>query len=469
MRFARFIILFAVPSLTYGQSDLRLEPGAPVRGETVDIRYRPTAEFAQPLPDSVIAEVLAAGNGSQIYDVPLHRHGRTFVGSCSIPPTAQALFFRFAVNGRVDDRRGDSWPTLIVERSRTPVWGAHAQRSAALRMGGSMGFVAHRDLDRALSDAETERRLHPNAPTGWVERWKTLRDLRADTSTPLIRLELDSLLAAWSERQAEICDLLPWLAQTDQHARMIELERAWVDRDPRGIIAQSRAWREASDEPDPADRLERTEQVLRDFALTPDDAVMQALVHTAIAARLWDRADELIHRMPRKEPTLLDALVANLLAANTTIDRASVLAKEAVNAARNYDPDLKPRLVSLREYRRQRAFELPMALGTYGDALRALGSPALAEKVYAEAVHLTQANDADLNRRYVSLLVELGHNEKALEAAGTAIRAGRSDRHMLALFRQSYAAVHGSIQGIDEEFARMRPPSPGTAARPTPR
>ncbi len=99
-----------------------------------------------------------------------------------------------------------------------------------------------------------------------------------------------------------------------------------------------------------------------------------------------------------------------------------------------------------------------MALGTYGDALRALGYPALAEKVVAEAVHLTQGRDADLNHRYVTLLIELGHNEKALDVIRMAIQAGREDASLVSSFRTCYVAIHGSARGLEEELHRIRIP-----------
>jgi hypothetical protein len=118
-----------------------------------------------------------------------------------------------------------------------------------------------------------------------------------------------------------------------------------------------------------------------------------------MAAQQWDKADEYVHRVPRKEPMLLIALVKRLLATKTTIDRAAVLAKESVNAARNYDPAMKPALISLRAYRQQRSREVPTALETYGDALRASGHAAFAAKIYAEALGSAHGMNPELERK----------------------------------------------------------------------
>lgn len=175
---------------------------------------------------------------------------------------------------------------------------------------------------------------------------------------------------------------------------------------------RARAWTMAMDIRDVQDRWVALTEFLRAYPELPDEPSAEVLVRSALAAKDWDAADELIHRMPRKEPMWLIALAEGLLAARTTIDRASVVAKESVNAARNWDPALKPPLLSMREYRRQRAFELPLALRTYGRTLVHLGYPAVAEKVYAEAFELLEARDHDVNAAYATVLKELGRTEK---------------------------------------------------------
>ena len=465
MRFVPIAIaLQLLVSTSAAQSKVRILPERAPAGTTVSVRYQPSSAFKPAPAETLVAEILAAGPSPIVIDVPLRREGRGFVGSFRVPDDAQALFVRIAVGERVDDREHNAWYFPIHSPSGTPVQGAHRQRAIALRQGGIHGFPQRRDLVEARSAINAERVAYPGSMAAWSEHWEILEEERGESATATIRTELDSVFSLLSDRQEELVALLPWFGRTGQSERREQAERQWSDRDPRGPVAQDVAWRQATAASGPGRRLEATERVVREFSIVPDDATTHVLVREAVAAGAWDRADELIHGMPRKEPLLLTSLATRLIETGTTIDRASVLAKEAVNAARNYDPDLKPRLVSLREYRRQRAFELPMALGTYGDALRALGYPALAEKVVAEAVHLTQGRDADLNHRYVTLLVELGHHEKALEAAGNALRAGRSDRRLLTLSRQSYSVVHGSIQGFEEELARLRValPPPGT-------
>lgn len=148
---------------------------------------------------------------------------------------------------------------------------------------------------------------------------------------------------------------------------------------------------------------------------TVDEAKVQVLVRSAIAAKAWDAADEIIHRQPRKEPLWLIALAEGMMNANLALDRASVLAKESVNASRNWDPAQKPALMSLREYRNQRASEVPLALRTYARSLVKMGYPALAEKVYQEAFELLEGRDADVRNEYLSVLQTLGKEAKIAE------------------------------------------------------
>ena len=342
-----------------------------------------------------------------VLDVTLRQKGRWFIGSFHVPRTARAVFVRVVSRDSIDDRDGNCWSVPVCDPSGVPVIGAFAQLAGASRYGGNFAFSVTPDLAHSRTLAEQERHLYPHFVGGWIERWRTSLAQRSGEPDPQLRSELDSLLRSWSDRQEAISDLIPFLELTGHGVRVAELERAWVQKDPLGAVALRVAWREASDLPNPENRLDRIERILRDFSITPDDDMLQLLVHTAIAAQLWDKADEFIHRMPRKEPMFLNSLVTKLIAANSTIDRASVLAKEAVNAARNYDPARKPALLSLREYRRQRAAELPIALGTYGDALRALGYLTLAEKVYGEAVELTHGKDPDLNRRLQEVKVSV--------------------------------------------------------------
>ena len=176
-----------------------------------------------------------------------------------------------------------------------------------------------------------------------------------------------------------------------------------------------RAWTEAMRHRDPQDRWRALQEFRKIAPEPPDEPTAQVLIRSAIAAHAWDDADELIHRMPRKEPMWLMALAEGLMASHTTLDRASVLAKEAVNAARNYDVAHRPAALTAAEFEAQRAFELPLALRIYGRTLVRLGYPALAEKVYAEAFELLGGKDPDTNDAYVAVLKQLGHTEKAKE------------------------------------------------------
>lgn len=399
MRFRLLIILLITPLISQGQSVLRALPQGLTPGGSLTLRYRATIDRFNHVTDSLVAEVLFAGPGPEVLDVLLRREGRWFVGSRTIPVTARALFVRVTLGDSTDDRNGHCWTLLLSDRSGAPVLGASALFSTAFRTGGHPEFPVAVNMDSSLACAEAERTRYPQSPDGWTERWRTLRAMNGESNIGRIRAELDSLLTAWSDRQEHVSELLPFLELTGEDSRLAELEREWLDRDPRGSIAQGVAWREASNEPDANDRLEAIERILKEFAVAPNDVVLQLLVHTAIAAEQWDKADEYIHRMPRKEPMLLISLAQRLLATKTTIDRAAVLAKESVNAARNYDPTLKPALSSLRAYRQQRSREVPLALETYGDALRATGHAAFAAKIYAEALEVVHGKDSDLERK----------------------------------------------------------------------
>lgn len=399
MRFRLLIILLITPLVSQGQSVLRALPEGLTPGGAITLRYRPANDLLNKLTDTLVAEVLFAGPGPEVTDVSLRREGRWFVGSRNIPVTARALFVRVALGEGTDYRNGQCWAFLLSGPSGTAVLGASALLSAVFRTGGHPEFPVVVNLDSSLAYAEHERTLHPHASEGWTERWRTLHAMTGESSFGLIRVELDSLLSAWSDRQEHVCELLPFLEIIGEDSRLVELERRWRDRDPHGSIAQRVAWREASNEPEASVRLEAIERIMKDFAIVPNDVVLQLLTHTAIAAGQWDKADEYIHRMPRKEPMLLIRLTQRLLETETTIDRAAVLAKESVNAARNYDPSLKPALSSLRAYRRQRSREVPLALEAYGDALRATGHTAFAAKIYAEALEVVHGKDPDLQRK----------------------------------------------------------------------
>ncbi len=181
-------------------------------------------------------------------------------------------------------------------------------------------------------------------------------------------------------------------------------------------------WRVAVAHRDVKDRWDALAEYLEAYPGSTDEAKVQVLIRSAIAAQEWDAADELIHRQPRKEPLWLIALSEGLMNANVTLDRASVLAKESLNAARNWDPAHKPALLSLREFRKQRASEVPLALRTYARSLVKLGYLALAEKVYHEAFELLGGHDSDLKNEYVAVLRTLRKEARVAEIERMSIR-----------------------------------------------
>ncbi|MCU0453356.1 MAG: hypothetical protein MUE68_06830 [Bacteroidetes bacterium] len=190
----------------------------------------------------------------------------------------------------------------------------------------------------------------------------------------------------------------------------------------RGEIPGNSEWQAAVAERDPHVRWSELSSYLERHLFPADEASVQVLVRSAIAAKEWDAADELIHRQARKEPLWLISLAEGMMNANVMLDRASVLAKESVNAARNWDPARKPALLSLREFRNQRASEVPLALRTYARSLVKLGYPALAEKVYAEAFELLDGRDPDVRSEYVAVLRSLEKQSKAEEIERTFAR-----------------------------------------------
>jgi len=164
MRSLLVIFLVLAPSSLQGQSILRALPKGLMPGGSLTLRYRATIDFFNHVNDSLVAEVLFAGTGPEVLDVPLRREGRWFVGSRNIPTTARALFVRVALGDSTDDRHGHCWTFPLNNASGAPVLGASALFSAAFRTGGHPEFPVVINLDSSLAYAEAERTRYPQSP-----------------------------------------------------------------------------------------------------------------------------------------------------------------------------------------------------------------------------------------------------------------------------------------------------------------
>lgn len=259
-------VLWDPTGLPASRSSLRLHPGTPTAGSSIEAKYVADGRLAD--RDSVMmrgrlyprsAHSNAVGRPGPRTVAILRRTGeRTFEGSFSLPDSVvYATFVVESPGGTVVDRRNRrGWELLVHDDEGGPVYEALAAKRREL-----MG----RNWTRALETARLATRLHPGEPEAWWIRWFMERGIAGPEARDQLRGRFVTRLRSFEASVAALDDPSgDTLAVLMHYARSLDLE------------ASASRWRKR----------------LLDMAPFHPMAVQERAVE--IGSRLWGQPDRLL-------------------------------------------------------------------------------------------------------------------------------------------------------------------------------
>ncbi len=454
-----FLLLWCgacIPGL-WGQTDanLRFDPARPKPGEKIVITYNPDgtglAGAAQ-----IKGVVLALKPGGAPVPLTLRREGNAWTADFATTDSTSLMLFTFQGGNKADNNTGKGYPLYTYTPEGKPSAGARGW--LGLYFGLYATEAVAPDAARAIALFEEEFKEYPASKDELLPYFlHILQQARPAEYPARARAEY----AAIAARGNLTVDQLALLASGYQALEQADLAAKYLaalrKRDPQHELVQRAAFRRVADEEDPAKKAALVNAIKKEFPA--HERINDLCLMVAQAYRQHERFAEL-EKFARENDRFLGAGAYNALAwtmyeANQDLKLAEAFAATGVAKARSTGGQGAEHARSPQEM----AEQLAMVLDTHGAILTKRGKFEEAHSALKEAVSLMRGNVAEVNERYVGVLVQTKRYKEALAAGDQFIPEGKSTRPLKEALRRAYIAVNGNEKGYDRYLASLEGPA----------
>ena len=444
---------------------LRVEPVQPRPGDKLTVTYDPRSTS---LADAATIEgyaFLYDGLKFKSYDLPLTREGAVLKGTIPTGADTDGVVFSFRSEELTDDNARQGYFTYLYDAKGQPVAGAQGGLGIMYYRWGEWAVGIERNLAKAFELLKAETTAYPAGNSLFLVNYLSLLAEQDPEKGPEIALvSLDSLAR---KKVLTVTDLK---ALSFGYGRFKQAEKAnmykarALQQEPRGEMAESERFMNIYGEKDPARKLALVQQFEQDF---PKSDQLEA-TYNGMAATYLDVQDiaglrQFLEGRSRRLPAgTYNTIAGKLSNTGKELPLAEDLAKQAVAKARAElaQPSGKqPIYRTVKQWQQDRERLLGASLDTYGTVLDRQGKAEEAHTAFKEAVALQKGRDAEVNERFVGVLVQTKRHKEALAEGDEFIPQGKGTRRMKEDLRLAYIAVNGNEKGYDRYLASLEAPA----------
>jgi thiol-disulfide isomerase/thioredoxin/tetratricopeptide (TPR) repeat protein len=455
--FLPLIVLFALAYGAQAQQRFIVTPQNPKVGDTLWIRYDTTAKDATLGSEQKLAAIVMAleenrGMGAQVL---LQKKGKLRTGVYVVQnPKAEALIFGVFAGAKTDETDESSPFVMIYGADGNPVRGAHLAYARILVRGNlGRGFRVQRDTSAAVASLKEELSLYP-------DNWRAISFLQSiayahdptEQNRASVRSDFEKLFDSLRDDEVATRDLLPYFGLLGMKDIGDSIKSVILAEKPKGKVAQRERLMQIFRQPDQGTRAAMLEEFLDNFPVEEEELAMyrSQVVFGYAEAKQFDKAAAALEKLPKPDGNLYNTVAWRMIENGLELDRATELARQAVELLRK-DLAGPPREgVSQEQWEKGMRSMIGMTLDTYGLGLFKLGRTEDAEKAYVESVALTDSADAEIDERLVECYVKNGKPQDAMDAAAAFLKKGHSTEKMLGHYKAAYVKVNGSESGFEK-------------------
>jgi len=450
-------------------------PVEPKLGGLISVTYDEDAQNAAiRRASSIVAEamIIRGTDSPVLISIPLKladqgqgekaspKGGRVWIGSYLLSEEkARLILFRFVSGEQVDDNGGNVWERMVYDKSSRPVMGAHLERSLLFAGSGMQNFKHRKDLATAKGEVAKEEDLYPQNWRAYTQGWSVLvREKPGEETKASIKRELETYYRNFSQDEEAVFASLYWFDQTGQKERADRIRKDALTTNPKGKIAEMTSRSGVYGEKDPARRLALMEKFLDDFPQKGSEleTMQSTLVNSYVQSGQYDKAIAVLESQAQPNSMLYNSVAWGMIEKGNDVERATALAKKAVDMYRRPDGVPKPTYVSEDQWKKQQDMSLGMVLDTYGLGLFTLGRYGEAEQAYAESHALTKGEEPEINERLVDCYCRNGKYADAMKVAGEAVARGKTTEKLMETYKIAYVKATGAEAGFDRAVSAAK-------------
>jgi thiol-disulfide isomerase/thioredoxin len=437
----------------------------PKVGDEIRVFYHSTAKASvlREAKDIMMQALVMRSTGMPLLmEVPLKPADGAWQGSFKLADEqAQAIFFKFVSGEKVDDNQANAWNVMVYGKDGKPVKGALLVHGQFLINGSIMEFKGPKNLSAGMADCRRELEFYPDNLRAQSALWSAEMTARpGDETKAALRKKVDAFYEAQKNNQDALGTIFSWMTRVGDKDRAESLRKMWIDKDPKGKIAEAARQNQIFSEKDPDKKAELIDRFLADFPKKPADASMYRinLVNAYLQAKKFDKVEKLLEHEESAGGNTYNSMAWSIIEKGDKkpeLEKAVGWAKRGIDIMKS-GKESKPTYMSNSDWKKSSDYSLGMITDTYAFGLFKLGKKKEAEELYAEAARLTEGGDANINERYVEACVANGNYEKALSLAAGYIQQGMSTDKLLENFKAAYVKLKGSDKGFEDAVNKAK-------------
>jgi thiol-disulfide isomerase/thioredoxin len=473
IKIAILLIIFSVSNL-FSQGKAVFIPEKPKANDNIIINYDPTgSKLAKSTEISAELLVLEETEEPLWQEVILSKQGNIWTGEYKINSNKVCLILvQFAAEKETDDNEGNVWDIMIYGKDNKPVVGAYYYRGLSYAQGNISEFKKKQDLDKAISEFETEIKNYPkNTWKSQSRIWQIALSRNPDDKTKnKIR---DALLQACKDckdNEEALVDLTQGLEFIDEKEKADKIRAEGAAKNPKGELAKAIDYANIRLAPNATQRLLILEQIVNTYDLKKYDKASLYINIIALYCNIkdWEKAENTLIKSDMNDGRAYHALASRMLRNESMKHQAIEHIKTCIELLSNPSEDLKAPSQNKKEWDEINNLHLYDAQIMLSSEYIELGKYDEAEKILKEVLSACiegktiqdestiKAIATDAGENLMNCYLKADKHKEAIYLEKKFIpRFGVSDK-IIEDYKSAYIHVNGSDTDFEKELSELK-------------
>lgn len=448
-------------AVTLRAGELTINPGMPLAGNTITLKYTPDEKFKN--LSSVYAIVYSFRETSlrpvaRQAELTYNAGTQAYTGEFKLQPSTVFGMVKITDGDkRLDNNNGLMWDFLVSAPNSGGKPVRSANYRAAISYYGNMPAEASRkvDFDKTLELLEKEVTLYPANMQAKVAYNSIRYDQKKIDSAAYYRA-INELIVSDFDHSVEsfVLSVIRTYTTAGKPEKADSLRLEFIAAHPTSDMAEEQAVQELSKLVQTPDKFPAAARsFLERFPANEyhEQIQLAAVTHLLNAGKAED-AEEFLATVKYPSPLAYNQIARVYMAADSTIGDAEDMIKKAVELARAPNIDVKPPFLAEFEWKRQTDVVLGSILDTYGLIHQKTGQNASAITAHTEALHLLGKQAlAEHYEHLVAALIDAGQLKNAYSFTSTAIAASQTNEYIMTEHKKLFDEVMKSTGETYEE------------------
>jgi len=454
-------ILLMLPAMlalncVFAQSHLKLSTDFPTAGENISLVYDRAGTVIEGKKELAASVCYLDNKDFPAADIDLKPDGKLLKGDITVPANAKAFFIRISGDGEVDNNN-DKGYIYLVYKEKKPVEGAYASEAYVISSGMGSALAKIKTDPKAGADLyKNEFELYPQSAKEYQSSYYLMMARNPEYKDAVNQKIADLEKSAGEYDLILAANLLKSLKDTKSADSLIGVIKT---KYPDGTIVKNDLGMSFSKEKDPVKKDSLYQVYVKKYPeSTTDKSTIQDNFRAQLAGLYLEKGD--LANFYKYESQVknkvglagsLNNVAFEWAQKDEHLADAEKLSKESLDIlTENINNPPPARYNPPSQVKKNNEYAYDLYADTYAFILYKENKFAEALKYEQPVVDHSKTIDPDIYGNYIQILVALGQNDKAKDAAEAAIKAGQGS----AAIKNSLKTIYIKNNGNDEGFGK---------------